>query len=298
MKLIQKSLLTVTALLGLTALTPAAIGAALPQEDSSQAKPAAELPTAREIVDRYLKVTGIAAFAPKYKSQKMIGTIELVGMGVKGTTETITMKPSYTLSIVKMDMVGEIKSGDDGEIAWRIHPMMGETILEGIELEQMRSRSDAFESAFKRKERYETMETVGKETFDGKECYKVRFVEKPYESVDLPPEKTAKARESFEYYEVETGLQVGITMVSASPQGEMPTTATMSDYKQFGEVKQPAKSVISVQGMKILAVTESIVFNEIEDASIFDPPASIKKLAEKKKAKEKKAGGEDAGDGK
>lgn len=296
MKLIQKPLIIVPAFLGLATLIPTALGAVTLQEGAAQAEPAVALPEAREIVDRYLQVTGIDKFAPKYKSQKITGTIELVGMGIKGTTETISMKSGYTLSTVELAMVGTVLTGDNGKVAWMVHPAVGEHLLEGAELTQQRNRNAPFEFPLKKADRFEVMETVAKEEFDKRVCYKLRFVEKPYKNVDEDPEKTKRIREFFEYYEVETGLMAGMTMVATSSlQGDIPTTITMSDYKEFGEVMQPAKVMANQAGMQILAETKSIVFNEVEDVSIFDLPPAIKLLAEEKA---KKTTGEVPDDGK
>ena len=79
---------------------------------------------------------------------------------------------------------------------------------------------------------------------------------------------------------------LGMEMITTSEQGDIPSTITMSDYKEFGEVMQPAKVVIKAQGVQILAETKSIVFNEVKDVSIFDLPPAIKLLAEEKAKKE------------
>jgi hypothetical protein len=280
MKFIEKLLPVATPLFALLLLVGSSIAASTPQETPVQAEEAIELPTAREVVDRFVKVTGIDKFAPKYKSQHAVGTIEIVGMGVKGTTDMYSMKPGYMLMTVEMAMIGKVRTGDDGETAWRIHPMMGETILEGVELAQLRSRNTPYVSEFKKAENFEVMKTVGVEDFEGMRCYKLRFVDKPWKDVKKKPEETKELREFFEYYEVKTGLRVGLTSLSASPQGDMPSTTVLSDYKEFGELLVATKTLIKASSVKILATTTKLEFNTLEDAKVFALPLEIELLKE------------------
>jgi len=193
-----------------------------------------------------------------------------------------------------MAMVGTIRSGDNGKVAWRTHPMMGETIIEGAELGQLRARSTPFAFAFKKAANYEKMETVGKVVFEKKDCYKVRFVDKPYPSMkDVDPKETKEIREFFEYYEVESGLLIGTEGVSSSDQGDIPTSTVQTDYKKFGDMLVAAKTVIKAQGMEIQVIVTNMEWNTIEKADMFALPPEIEVLVEVEEEVVEDTGGED-----
>ena len=294
MKLFTKPILLGAGLFGAFLLS-SALTAPVLQDTPPPVEEVVELPGPREVVDRYLEVSGIAKFAPKFKSQRSVGTLEIVGMGMTGTAESLAMKPNLNLTTVELAMMGLIRTGHDGKVAWRIHPMLGEQILDGAELAQLERRTVPFVSEFKKEEMFEVMETVEKLEWEGMTCYKLRFVDKPYENVDLPAEETEDIREFFEYYDVETGFLVGQTSLSASPQGDVPTRAVMSDYKKFGEVMSATVTMIKVSGIEIKAVTTELEFNKLEDQSIFELPAEIQVLLEDEP---EDAGGASEGDGK
>jgi hypothetical protein len=284
MKLSKSTLFLGASLLGLAPLLSSALTAApLQDPEAPAAEKVAPLTTAREVIDRYLEVTGTRAFAPKYESQKSLGKIEIVGMGIKGSVEEYHMKPALMRVNVEMDMVGKVRSGSDGKTAWRIHPMLGEQILEGAELEQLQRRSIPFSSAFKNAKDFETIEFLGEAVFEEQACYKLRFVETPY--AGLKPEESREIREYFEYYDIDTGYLVGTTAVAASSMGDIPTTTTYGDYRKFGEVIVHTRSLITMQGQKILATVLMVEFNTVKKG-VFTLPVEIEALVKTEDAED------------
>ena len=51
--------------------------------------------------------------------------------------------------------------------------------------------------------------------------------------------------EQIEYFDVETGLQIGWEGQRETPMGVLPTTAMLRDYKKFGALMQPTTLVQS-----------------------------------------------------
>lgn len=272
---ITKRTLFAAPVLGLAALLVSALPA--PQDDAAAAEEAvATVPAAREVIDRYLDVTGVREFAPEYESQKSLGTIEIMGMGIKGTLEEYHMKPGLMRVNVELDMIGKVRSGNNGKIAWRIHPMMGEQILEGAEKEQLVRRGLPFDSVFKDPKGFEVIENLGEAEFEEQKCWRLRFVETPYEGME--PEETKAIREYFEYYAIDTGYLVGTIGVTASEMGEFAVTTTYGEYRKFGKVIAPTRSVVSMQGQKILAVIQMVEFNTVKEG-VFVVPPEILELA-------------------
>ncbi|MEW6072191.1 MAG: hypothetical protein AB1726_06280 [Planctomycetota bacterium] len=288
-----KRFLPPTLLGGLLLGTTLAAGPAAALRQEAAPAPAEELPAARTIIDRYLDVSGWRKVAPKYTSQRTTGTIEIVGMGIKGTFTEMSRKPDRNRMSMQMDIVGEVQSGFDGKIAWRIHPMLGEAILEGAEREQLVRRSTFPDFTFKDPKGYEKIETVGKEDFEGQACWAVRFLEIPYAGLDLSPEEAKEIREFTEYYAVESGLLVGTKTVAASAMGNMPTTTSLSDFQEHEGLLVPRKTVIDAASQKIQVVVKTIELDVVEESEFALPP-EIEKL---RQAEEAAAGGAGEGEG-
>ncbi len=255
----------------LSALIPLVLGLSLLASCASQSV------TARTVIDRYLDVSGTRDI--EFESMQSSGTIEIVGMGVEGTTETYLQRPNMIYTVVEMSLVGTVQTGYDGETAWRTHPMMGETILEGAELEQLLRRTSGLRFAFKDPEGYEVIELLEDVEFGGELCHKVRFVETPYAGLD--DDETFKLREFFEYYSVESGLLLGTEGVSSSPQGDIPSTSTMSEYIELGGVVVPGMTHIEAAGITIEAKTNSVVYDDV-DPKVFELPKAIQALRDAK----------------
>ena len=111
-------------LTALAALVPALLGwsAAPVQNTPPPAKPAAEQPTGREIVDRFVKVTGTDALVEKTSSIYVSGKVE--AMGMKGSFERYAAKPTMSLMKMSMEGLGATAVGFDGTTAWMTNPML------------------------------------------------------------------------------------------------------------------------------------------------------------------------------
>ena len=277
MKLVPKTLLPCL-VLGLAALpslaTTAASPATLAQE---QATAPPELTTARAVIDRYLDVSGINTVYKDVKSVRALGELELVGMGLKGRIDVRQARPNKMAIKVSFEGFGESLSGYDGKVGWRLDPMMGETILEGVALEQLRTRSADFDQALHDPKQYEKIEFLGKVQFEGKECYKITFLEKPYPG--LKDEETKPYRTYTEYYSVADGLIAGSDSMTEGPTGPMEVKGVVKEYRKFGGLLYPAVS-IEKMGPQTLKVTVDLVEFDTAKEGTFDLPPAIKVLAE------------------
>ncbi len=260
------------------ALSAPAVSAARAQEAASAA---ATLPSAREIVDRYNEVTGTTAMLEKTKSSHVKGKMSMTAFNISGPLEIWSAKPNLrTMNIDLGEQGGLTRTGYDGSVGWAIQPMVGPKVLEGPELLQTKVEAE-YDSSLKGSDLYESIETVGRENFEGKDCYKVEVVVKPLPGMD--PEKTKPGRTSLEFYEVESGLLLGSTGLQVSDMGSMPYTAIASEYKKFGEQMVSTKSLLKVSGMELVITVESMEFDTV-NPEVFALPPEIQKLAAAKSA--------------
>ena len=108
------------------------------------------------------------------------------------------------------------------------------------------------------------MTVVGKEMFDKRDAYKLKVVLK-------------SGTEQVEFYDVETGMQLGQEATRDTPFGSAPTTTIFRDYQKFGEVKMPATQLQRVLGIEQVVTFTSFEF-DVVPANAFDLPAVIKAL--------------------
>lgn len=237
------------------------------------------LPDAREVIGKHLRAIGHSEKTEAIKSVHTTGTLKIVGMGLSGTMEVYQARPNLFLTLSEMEGIGVVKSGYDGKVGWMEQGMLGPMLLEGFTLEQIRSTA-VFSARYYDMELFEKVETLAREEFEGQDCYKVRLVQKPYESKDeevRDKEKSLKFRESIQYFAVETGLLAGTTQMVATMMGDIPSTEIIQDYEKFGDLLMASKVMQKVQGMTIESTTEAVVFDKV-DSKIFELPKEIKAL--------------------
>jgi hypothetical protein len=188
------------------------------------AKPAA-LPSADELLDKYVKALGGKEALEKASSRVAKGTMELEGMGLSGPIETYTKAPSKNAIFIDFQGVGKFVKVFDGEKAYDLNPMEGLRELAGTELAQFKRSSDFYEP-LNLKKHFTKLEVQGKEKVGGAEAYVV--VATPSAG---DPEKL--------YFAVETGLLMRTDANAETAQGKMAIEVYISDYKEVDGIKVP-----------------------------------------------------------
>lgn len=257
-------------LVSTTILTAVPFSTAAAQETKS----AAELPAAREIIDRFVEVVALDKLLAT-KSMHITGEVEMVAFGIKGTLKTWKAQPNKYAQHIDLGPGGLMMDGNDGKVGWTSNSMMGDRILDGTEL--LANRISASYAAWLKPESlFETLETVGKDKFDGVDCYKVKVVAKPLEGMDA--EATLEARTSYEFYEVETGLSRGEEATAEGPTGKSKVVTITTDYKEFDGKRIATKTLSKLPGVDVVATVVSVTFDAVED-SAFDLPPGVASLA-------------------
>ena len=247
-------------------LAGTSIHTAFAQAAAPQAPAAASLPTAKTIIDRHIEAVGGRQALSARNSVHTTGTTSIPANGLSGAVEIFAARPNKLLVKQTLTGIGEVLEGFDGTNAWSVNPMTGPTLAAGDELAQRALDAD-FESMLNAANRYTSMETLEKTKFDGRDCYKVKLVRKD-------------GVEDFDYYDVSTGLKAGSMNTRKNPMGTMQITTTLTDYKKFGPILQPATITASVMGAQIITTITTVEYDNVE-AAVFEPPAQIKALIKK-----------------
>jgi len=232
---------------------------------------AADLPSARSVIERHLEVTNGRYTVEHTQNYRVRGKV--AAMGVEGSYEIVSAKPNVQVTTMEFGEMGTIKQGFDGEHAWQVHPMIGARLMEGVEAMQIASQA-AYGNGLRDPAGYETIETLGKEAFDGDECYKLKLVAKAAEGMDA--EKTRKARTSIEFYAIDSGLLVGSLVTQASPMGEVEVKQVFADYAKFGEELVPTRIVIAMSMGEYVRTVESVEFDGVPPDAFALPPEIAK----------------------
>lgn len=224
---------------------------------------AQELPAARQIVDAYVNAIGGMQAITNAQNRHMVGEMSMPAAGMTMTMEMWQSRPNKSLMVLSIPGMGELKNGYDGATAWSVNPMQGPRILDGAELEQTVRQSD-FDANLRFDHLFPTMETVERAEMAGRPCYRVRMV-------------AANGDESFGCFDTETKLLLGMTSRMESEMGVVESTTLFSDYRDFGGVKLPTRTTVSVMGQEMVMTVKEMDTNAIP-ADRFALPAEIQAL--------------------
>ncbi|HLM66895.1 MAG TPA: hypothetical protein VK358_05165 [Longimicrobium sp.] len=224
---------------------------------------AQELPAARQIVDAYVNAIGGTQAIARAQHRHMKGEMSMPAAGMTMTMEIWQARPNKMTMVMEIPGMGEMKSGYDGTTAWSVNPMQGPRILEGAELEQTLRQSD-FDANLRFEHLFPTMETVERTEMGGRSCYRVRMV-------------AANGDESFGCFDTETKLLLGMTSRNESEMGVIESTTTFHDYRDFGGIKMPARTTISVMGQEMEMIIKELDTSPVPESQ-FALPAEIRAL--------------------
>src|SRR5262245_62284971 len=144
--------------------------AARAEEPKADAK-AAALPTVDDILDKYVKAVGGKEAIEKIKSRSMKGAFDLEAFGVTGAPVEMSAKaPNKNATKIDVPNFGVVNIIFDGATGWNSDPMNGVRELSGVELAQLKRRSD-FYGTLNIKKQYAKMDVKGKEKVGSYETY-------------------------------------------------------------------------------------------------------------------------------
>lgn len=227
------------------------------------------LPSGDTIVDKYIEVTGGKAAYEKIHSTIATGTMEMGAMGIKGKLTIYQAEPALMLSEVTIEGIGKIQEGSDGMVAWSLSAVQGPRLKEGEEkAEALREAQVHGDTNWR--DHFKTAETVGVETVEGKECYKV---------VLTPKEGSPQTR----YYDKATNLLLKTARTVKSPMGELTVESISSDYRKEGDILTAHKVTQKVAGQEVTMTLEGIQYNADIPKDKFGLPDEIKALVAKGK---------------
>lgn len=223
----------------------------------------APLPDGRAVIDHFVDAIGGRAAWQKIKSERRRGTFELVAQNMSGPFELLTARPDKSLASIELPAFGHIETGHDGKVGWLIDPQSGPMVLAGRMLSEV-AEDSWFDEPLHLSSHVKELTTVERLEYDHRMAYKLKVV-------------FLSGLEQFEYYDVESWLQLGWEGSRDSPMGVLPTSAYFRDYKTFGAVREPTTLLTRTLGMDQKITIASCEYDVVQPAA-FAIPAVIKAL--------------------
>ena len=228
-----------------------------------------DLLSAAEIIDNYIAATGGREAYAEIMNRVTRATVEIPIQGITMDMTVYSARPDKFYSIMESAALGTIERGFDGEIAWENSPMSGPQIKEGAERGDIK-RDAVFDKYIKWRELCEEVVCIGIDTLQGGPAFKVVITPK-------------EGNEQILYFDEKSSLIVRIESVVETPMGTVPFVTRLSDYRDIGGVLVPHKVMVRIMGQDRLITTESIECNVELPDGLFDLPAEIREIVEKRK---------------
>ncbi|HXO05801.1 MAG TPA: hypothetical protein VN884_09270 [Candidatus Sulfotelmatobacter sp.] len=186
--------------------------------------PAAALPTADQILDKYVAAIGGEAAWHKLNSRVSKGTIDIPAVNLSGTVEVHEKAPNLSLAIVNLSGA-TFTRGFDGTTAWSDDPQNGLRTESGAEADDSKRQADFYHQLNMRKY-YSKWKVTGTQKIGDHDAYEV--------------EATSTAGDLDKmYFDTQSGLLVRAINTVHSPQADQVVQADLSDYRDTDGIKLP-----------------------------------------------------------
>ncbi|HXX18545.1 MAG TPA: hypothetical protein VEJ46_04025 [Candidatus Acidoferrum sp.] len=229
--------------------TPAAAAAAAPA-----------MPTAEQVLDRYLEAMGGRAALQKLTSRVMTGTLSVPSMQLSGTVEIREKAPNRTLG--KITINGAVyRQAFDGTTGWTDDPTNGLRDQTGMELAETRRESD-FYHAIDLHKLYSKFTLTGKEKVGERDAYVIEAAVPE----GGPPEKL--------YFDAQSGLVLRDSSQRHGPDGVSEFQQDYDDYREVDGVKLPFAIRQTNEGTLVIITVEEYHHNVPLDDGEFAKPAA------------------------
>ncbi|MFL6277758.1 MAG: hypothetical protein ACJ74G_21430 [Blastocatellia bacterium] len=230
------------------------------QAKPPEAKPSTPLPSAEQIVNKYVQAIGGKAAIEKITSRQATGTFEIAAMGVSGPVSMYSKAPNKTVLTIDISGFGLIQRGYNGTVGWEVNPQTGNRELSGAELAQMKLGSDFFRD-IKMMQLFPKMVVKGVEKVGGSDAYVVDAT-----SADGVTETM--------YFDAQSGLIVRTDVVADTPEGKTQVSSYSSDYRDVDGVKIPFTIRQTTPTIEFTIKLDSVKHNVAIDDAKFNKPAS------------------------
>ncbi|MFG0326983.1 MAG: hypothetical protein ACF8SC_06930 [Phycisphaerales bacterium JB037] len=217
--------------------TPALAQPQTQPQTGTPAQPAADLPEADAIFDRFIEAIGGEEAIRAQKNRAADGTMTSEDGSYFAFLNVWAAEPALLKTRVEEPGKPSVEQYFDGRFGWVISATGEGILLRGASLRDI-AESATFFAYLEYEKSFPQRRTAAETTWDGKPAYRVDVV-------------SVFGKRPRLYFAKETGLLLGIETVSAGPQGDMPSSAILRNYKEVDGVKVATEVVQNAGGNKI-----------------------------------------------
>lgn len=185
----------------------------------------APIPSAEQILNRYVEAAGGRAAWQKLTSRVSRGTIDAPSMNMSGTIEIYEKAPDRVLVVIVM-AGAQFRQGFDGAAGWSDDPQNGLREQTGPELAETRRDADFYRPLDLRR-LYAKFTVRGREKIRERDTYLIEAA---------PPEGGEPDRI---YFDAQTGLPLRLISRRHGPEGSAEVQEDLEDYREVDGVKLP-----------------------------------------------------------
>ncbi len=224
---------------------------------SAEEKLPVNMPTADELIDKYIRAVGGAAAIEKITSREEHGTIRLNGQAIR--IEFFDQDPEKR-AVIRHMPTGDSVTVFDGDEGWSSTPGGPVRHMYGVDIDAAQIDADLHFPLHIRKAfaelRVEYPERVG-----DREAYVISCSKVGQPIVKL-------------YFDQQSGLLVRLIRFAESPLGLLPTQIDYGDYRDAAGVETPFRWTIAQPGESSTVQLEEIRVNVPIDDAMFSKPTS------------------------
>jgi outer membrane lipoprotein-sorting protein len=214
------------------------------------------LPSADQILEKYVAASGGKEAIEKVTSRVTKGTIDVPTFGASGTFEQVAKAPNLQITTSEFVGYGAVIQCFDGKTAWASEPERGLRDVTGAELDRQKRTADLY-GAVHMKEHYKKLTVKGKGKAGDHEAYIIEAE---------PAEGSAEKL----YFDTQSGLLV---RVDVPTQQNSTATVLFEDYKDVDGVKVPFTMKQDSPEISLVIKTQEVKHNVPVDDAKFAKPA-------------------------
>lgn len=215
----------------------------------------AQVPSADQVLQRYVTALGGQKELEKIHTQVLRGTLDLPDLKMKGTTVEYFSGPDHFAAISDITGYGKSTVVYDGRDGWQVGRDNKLTPISGADLADIQRRANIHWD-LKLREFYPNIQNKGRESVNGEDAWKL---------------EASLGNSTFDFFfSVKTGLLIRFDTDQHVPNGT--SSVSISDYRRVGNVLFAFGAAQTAGRVKWTRTLTEVKFNGPIDDSVFAKP--------------------------
>jgi len=244
--------------------------------------PQDELPSAEQVLARYVEVTGGQQAYDAIQNRVAEGLILTDNGQVAIPLKVYRAKPGKVYSHQDVPQLGVIEKGATAEVAWEINPSTGTTVYDGPQRGAI-LRQAVFDREAYWQQVWKKAECAGTQVVDGQPCYDLVMTPKAFDDSELEADHAPPP--DHLYFAKESGLLVMSSQVFRAPgEPDVKVESRPSELHRVDGVLLPFRTVTQMEGQDpIVTEIHSLRQNLLLMPKQFALPDAVRAIVEQRR---------------